>query len=264
MKIINSYCTKSDCYKVGKKITVKGLMLHSVGCSQPDGKVFINNWNKPGVNACPHAVLDANGNVYQALPWERRGWHGGGSSNDTHIGVEMTEPNTIKYVGGATWVETADGKNTKKHVLATYKTAVELFAKLCKTYKLDPLKDGVIISHSEGHKRGIATNHGDVEHLWKKHGLTMDGFRKDVKAKMGEASKPKATPAKTKETKVKVSITNLCIRTGPGTDHSKTGNHTGIGVFTITDTQAGKGSSKGWGKLKSGAGWISLDFTEKV
>ena len=64
--------------------------------------------------------------------------------------------------------------------------------------------------------------------------------------------------------KVKVSINNLCIRKGPGTNYAKTGKHTGVGVFTITETKAGKGSNKGWGKLKSETGWISLDFTEKV
>jgi hypothetical protein len=72
-------------------------------------------------------------------------------------------------------------------VKRTYESAVELFAYLCKEYNLDPLADGVIISHKEGHSRGIATDHGDPEHLWKGVGLsyTMDGFRADVKAKMG-------------------------------------------------------------------------------
>ena len=54
-------------------------------------------------------------------------------------------------------------------------------------YKLDPLGDGVIVSHKEGHKRGIASNHGDPEHLWKQLGMgyTMDTFRKAVKNAMG-------------------------------------------------------------------------------
>ena len=97
------------------------------------------------------------------------------------IGVEMTEPATIKYAGGASWVETGDGENTKNHVLAAYRYAVELFAYLCQQFGLDPMADGVVISHSEGCKRGIASNHGDVEHLWSKFGLTMAQFRKDIK-----------------------------------------------------------------------------------
>lgn len=64
----------------------------------------------------------------------------------------------------------------------TYDTAVELFAFLCKQFELDPLADGVIISHKEGHKRGIASDHVDPHHLWDglQSGYTMDGFRKDV------------------------------------------------------------------------------------
>ena len=63
---------------------------------------------------------------------------------------------------------------------------------------------------------------------------------------------------------VRVKIRDLNIRTGPGTDHAKTGQYTGIGVFTIVEVADGKGSDTGWGRLKSGAGWCSLDFCEKV
>lgn len=59
--------------------------------------------------------------------------------------------------------------------------------------------------------------------------------------------------------KVKVTTDHLNIRTGPGTDFSKTGKFTGIGVFTITEVREGQGSVSGWGRLKSGAGWICLD-----
>ena len=63
---------------------------------------------------------------------------------------------------------------------------------------------------------------------------------------------------------VKVSISDLNIRKGPGTDYAKTGKFTGKGVFTIVEVQSGQGSSAGWGRLKSGAGWISLDYAEKT
>ena len=64
--------------------------------------------------------------------------------------------------------------------------------------------------------------------------------------------------------KVKVDILDLRIRTGAGTDYAKTGEYTGKGVFTITEVKAGKGSTAGWGKLKSGAGWISLDYATRL
>ena len=63
---------------------------------------------------------------------------------------------------------------------------------------------------------------------------------------------------------VKVSIPDLNIRKGPGTNYAKTGKYTGAGVFTIVEESAGTGSSKGWGRLKSGAGWVALDYCQKL
>ena len=65
----------NPCYKAGKKITVKGLMLHSVGCPQPRASVFIGNWNRADFDStCVHAFIDGNdGTVYQTLPWNHRG-----------------------------------------------------------------------------------------------------------------------------------------------------------------------------------------------
>lgn len=63
---------------------------------------------------------------------------------------------------------------------------------------------------------------------------------------------------------VKIGITNLNIRKGPGANYDRTGMFTGKGIFTITEVKNGNGSNSGWGRLKSGAGWISLDFTERV
>mgnify|MGYP001085087023 CR=1 FL=1 len=63
---------------------------------------------------------------------------------------------------------------------------------------------------------------------------------------------------------VQVSISDLNIRKGPGTDYAKTGKFTGKGVFTIMEVKSGQGSTAGWGRLKSGAGWISLDYTSKI
>ena len=191
MKLVESILTKNPCYTAGRKITVKGLMLHSVGCPQPRASVFINSWNSASYgNACVHGFIDANdGTVYQTLPWNHRGWHcasgSKGSGNNTHIGVEMCEPACIKYTSGSSFT-CSDKATARACAERTYKAAVELFAYLCKMYGLNPLADGVVISHREGHARGIASNHGDPEHLWNGLGMgyTMDTFRKAVQAEM--------------------------------------------------------------------------------
>ena len=186
MKITKKILTKNPCYKAGKTIKVKGLMLHSVGCSQPSAMAFIESWNTANAEVCVHGFIDGNtGEVYQTLPWDRRGWHCGGTANGTHIGIEMCEPDCIKYSGGAKFT-CSDKTKAKTIVERTYKSAVELFAHLCNEHNLNPLSDGVILGHNEGYKRGLASNHADPEHLWKGLNLpyTMDGFRKDVKAAM--------------------------------------------------------------------------------
>lgn len=185
-----NYLTKNRCFLSGRTITVKGLMLHSTGCPQPKASAFISSWNNTGASVCVHAFIDGNtGKVYQTLPWNYRGWHCGkgnrGSGNDTHIGIEMCEPSCIRYKNGSSFICTNTAL-AKASVKRTYEAAVSLFAGLCRDFHLNPLDDGVIVSHREGHSRGIASNHGDPEHLWKQlgTGYTMDGFRKAVKAAM--------------------------------------------------------------------------------
>ena len=178
MDIIEAFATKNRCYQVATPLTPHGIMLHSVGCAQPSAAVFARSFNQyqpGGQSVCVHAFAQADGTVYQTLPWEMRGWHCGGSANSTHIGVEMTEPSA-----GMTYAEAAE------QIAGTYNTAVELFAALCKQYGLDPAQDGVIIGHAEGHRRGVASNHADPELLWRQYGMgyTMDGFRADVAATM--------------------------------------------------------------------------------
>lgn len=63
---------------------------------------------------------------------------------------------------------------------------------------------------------------------------------------------------------VRVGVDDLNIRKGAGTNTAKTGKYTGKGVFTVVEVRSGKGSDKGWGKLKSGTGWISLDYATKI
>ena len=174
---------ENACYKAGGKIAPKGVMVHSTGANNPFLKRYVgpddgllgknlygNHWNqeKPdGRQVCVHGFIGklADGNIatYQTLPWNHRGWHAGGAANDTHIGFEICE----------------DGLTDASYFNAVYKEAVELCVYLCKQYGLSE-KD--IICHSEGHKLGVASIHGDVMHWFRKHGKSMDTFRADVKS----------------------------------------------------------------------------------
>lgn len=188
MRLRRQYLTKNDCDKEGRTITPKGVMVHSTGSNNPavcryvpgDDEIgtnrYGNHWNRSGLDKCVHAFIGkfADGGIgtVQTMPWNRRGWHAGkgsrGSANNTHIGFEICE----YYLTDAAYFH------------AVYREAVELTAMLCREYGLDPLADGVVICHSEGYERGIASNHGDVMHWLPKHGKTMDDFRADVAREM--------------------------------------------------------------------------------
>ena len=71
------------------------------------------------------------------------------------------------------------------------------------------------------------------------------------------------TSPKKEKFKVRVTINDLNIRAGAGTNYPVVGV-TGKGVFTIVETSPGQGSVKGWGKLLSGKGWISLDYCTRL
>lgn len=175
--------TENACYKAGRKITVKGIMVHSTGANNPWLKRYVgpddgllgqnqhnNHWNTyhpGGREVCVHGFIgklaDGSVAVYQTLPWDHRGWHAGGSANNTHIGFEICE----------------DGLADASYFAKVYQEAVELCAYLCKLYGLT---EQDILCHSEGYKQGIASNHGDVMHWFPKHGKSMDTFRAAVKA----------------------------------------------------------------------------------
>ena len=283
MNLVQSIMTNNPCYTGGvRRKRTLGLMLHSVGCPQPSAKVFINNWHKSTYkNACVHGFIDANdGTAYQTLPWDWRGWHGyhgnKGSANDDYIGVEMCEPACIKYTGGANFT-CSDLNTARACATRTYNTAVELFAMLCKQFGLNPLADGAIISHKEGCARGIASNHGDPEHIWIQLGLpyTMDTFRQAVSKAMSGVAVSSATsittttPAVTNTSnsgvpfKVRVTAVVLNIRRGPGTNYGTNGAIRDQGIYTITELSNGPGANQ-WGKLKSGVGWVSMDYCKRI
>ncbi len=186
MELHTCFFTKSDCYLRGEKISPKGVMVHSTGANDPWLKRYVqpddgllgknpngNDWNRPGLDVCVHAFIgkkqDGSIATYQVLPWAHRGWHAGGAANNTHISFEICE----------------DGLNDRQYYEAVYREAAELTAYLCRQYRLDPLRDGVVIDHAEGYRRGIASNHGNVGHWFPKFGKTMEDFRYYVNLLMG-------------------------------------------------------------------------------
>ena len=148
----------------------------------------------------------------------------------------------------------AIGQNSRKVANGSglwFVKATNMTAVLCECAFIDNKTDVQIIDTTAEQKAfGIAYAKAILEYL----GI----------AYKSESAKPVQEQPASNAFKVKVSIPNLNIRKGPGTNYAKTGKFTGIGEFTIVETAKGTGSNAGWGKLKSGAGWISLDHAKRV
>ena len=269
-EITSSIMTGSACYKAGRTITPRGIMVHSTATPGVMADKLRSAWNSAAATAAVHGIID-DSQTLQTLPWTCRSWHAGNgtsgkSANDTHISFEICEPVECHLLpeewvaiyrgnsknpawavkrlqmelqargydpkgvdgsfgpgceaavkayqadaglavdgscGPATRAELAkrtgsylayDPKTTESYFQAVWSRAVSLCAKLCKDYGLDPMAD--ILCHSEGYRRGIASNHADVEHWFPKHGRSMDDFRREVKEKMeGKTEVPWYTEA---------------------------------------------------------------------
>lgn len=253
LHLIQAPATENPCYRQGRTIAVRGLMLHSVGCAQESGAVFAEVWNQPEAEVLVHAVIEPGGTVYQLADWNLRCWHCGGSGNNDLIGIEMTEPNELRYTSGTefTW-----SGNAREDAISNYNTAVSLFANLCFRFDLDPMTD--ICSHDEGGKSGYASGHEDPEHLWDGLGLnlTMDTFRQDVRKKMDGVYRDR-TVKETVGASGTVTADALNIRSGPGTDHAVLGLLPQGEQVTAHDLCEAEG--KTWGRLWSG-GWICMNY----
>ncbi|MCD8225683.1 MAG: N-acetylmuramoyl-L-alanine amidase [Clostridiales bacterium] len=191
-------------------------------------------------------------------------WHSGGRERSTKGGSLYGVAKNANSIG----IEVCSTNSTGKVLPANDKTwsftdavvdkAVELTRYLMGKYSVDA--DHVIRHYDVTGKLcpgiiGWNADSGD-ESRWK-------AFRAAIVSGAADAS----DSAGTGEFQVKVNISNLNIRTGPGTEYAKTGEYTGKGVFTIVKTSAGNGSAAGWGLLKayqSGQnGWIALDYAER-
>ena len=182
--IKQAIATSSDRYKSSARLKPVGIVLHSVGTPQPNAEVFVRMWQSGNSPYFTHYVLDDT-DIYQIMPHDRPLWHIGSPGNSKWLGIEMCEPNTIKYTSGASFTMT-DPAKAKAFVKACYENAVWLLAKICQEYGWNP--HTAILTHNEVSTKKLSnTNHVDPEHLWKGTGMpyTLQTLRSDVAAAMG-------------------------------------------------------------------------------
>lgn len=202
-------------------------------------------YNTKGGASCNYAI-GHDGSIGMGVEEKDRSWCTSSRSNDNRaITIEVASDTKPPY------------KVTDK----AYKALIDLLVDICKRNNIKELKweaNKSLIGQTDKQNmtvhRWFANKDCPGEYLYSRHGQIASEVNARLKINKEKTFEPY---------QVEVKITTLNIRKGPGTNYARTGKFTGKGVFTIVAESKGTGSDKGWGKLKSGAGWISLDFATK-
>ena len=187
MVITEALCTGNSRYKAREIFTPKGVVLHSIGTPQPRAEVLQRYWQNNGSPYVVHYMVD-DAKILHCMPDNYKCWHVCSPGNNLWIGIEMGEPDTIKYTSGATFT-VSNLTAAQSYVKAAYKNAVELIAYLCKKYGWDP--NTAVHTHYEVTTNKLsATDHVDPQHLWNGLGMgySILTLRRDVAAAMNISS----------------------------------------------------------------------------
>lgn len=162
MEIKTRYWTANDSRYNGRKCTREGIMVHSTATPGVMAADWHDRWNKGGIGKSVHFFVD-DVSIWNYMETDRRSAHCGGEGNDTHVSIEICEPRN----------------RDEGFFEAVWNNAVWLVKHLCAEFGLTAEN---VISHSEGKKLGIASNHGDPEVFFAQYNKTMDDFRSEVLA----------------------------------------------------------------------------------
>ena len=164
----------------------RGVMIHSTGANNPYLRRYVplpeepinsNNWNQfrpGGRQVCVHGFVgkyqDGTVGYIQTLPYDMRGWHAGGSANNDYIGIEVCE----------------DALSDETYFRNCMAVLGHVVGRICFDWNICPRDGGRILCHADGYKSGIASNHADIYHWFKKFNYTMEDFINEVESQMYE------------------------------------------------------------------------------
>lgn len=211
-------------------------------------------------------VVGKDGSIGLSVDEKDRSWCSSNGTNDNRaITIEVASDTTHPYAVTA----------------KAYAALLDLVTDICKRNGIKKLVWSTNKNDRVNHRNGCnMTVHRDFankacpgEYLYSRHGEIAAEVNRRLQGASNGGGVVVTPPAAEKPTGgttgatvtpylVRVKITNLNIRKGPGTNYGAT-SYIQPGIYTIVAESTGKGAAK-WGKLKSGAGWISLDYATKA
>lgn len=220
--------------------TVNYIVMHYTGNSKDNAKNNANYFATGSRKASAHFFVDDT-NIYQSVELRDIAWHCGTSGSYYHKACRNSN---------AFGIEMCCTAGNYKVSQKTIENGAYLCAYLCKRLGIsaDQVDTYVLRHYDVTHKSCPAQMAGSSNEEWK-------AFKEAVKNILttGAASNKVATPYL-----VKITANTLNVRKGPSTEYEKVTTVKNGEIYTIVQEQ------NKWGKLKSGIGWISLAYTEKV
>lgn len=196
-------------------------------------------------------VVGYDGSIGLCVEEKDRSWCSSNSHNDNRaITIEVASDTTAPY----------------KVTDAAYKALINLLVDICQRNNIKQLRwkgdkslIGQVGQQNMTVHRWFANKSCPGDYLYNLHGQIASEVNQKL---VGGTVHTDTTSTAFSPYQIKVTSTTLRIRKGPGTNTKNLG-YIKPGVYTIVSEATGTGATK-WGKLKSGAGWISLDYAKKV
>lgn len=233
---------------VNRKYNIDTITIHCVV-----GQVTVERlgeiFSDPNRNASSNYGVGKDGRIGMYVEEKDRSWCSSNASND-HRAV------TIEVA--------SDSKHPYAVTDDAYKALIKLVADICKrngkkkilwfgnkakTLAYSPKPDEMVMTVH----RWFANKSCPGDYLYNRHGQ----IAAEVNKLLNNAEVEKKPVDTFKSYLVKVSK-RTPIKTGPGYSYGSTGKYAQVGVYTIVEEKSG------WGKLKSGIGWISLDQVTRL
>ena len=221
-----------------KKITIH----HAAGILT--GAQIANIFKVPRRCASSNYAIGKDGEIVGIVPEENRAWTSGSRWNDEQaITIEVSN---------------CTGKPDWKISEASMASLIELCADICRRYCIVPYFDGTKNASMTFHYMFQATEcpgpyiKNNIKNIIAMINNELCLQQKPVEPITSDLEED------TKGTRVKVTCDCLNIRKYPDAKSQRTGKITDHGVYTIIE------ENNGWGKLKSGLGWIYLKYTKKI
>lgn len=267
-KLISKYNFTAD-----NTSRIKYIVIHYVG-AVGSAKANCEYFAAANRGASAHYFVDHNGDIYQSVEDANQAWHCGCTPTNglTYKHPECRNKNSIaielccRTTGSSSSVDSSWYFED-----ATVLSAIELTKELMAKYNIPA--DHVIRHYDVNGKVCPAPYvYNKGKHTWDEFKAAISGEHKVVSGNQNQQTSQKnsvleANLKRTVPFLVKVTIDDLNIRKGPGTNYDiLDGKCTGKGTFTIVEVQEGKGASEGWGLLKSYQtnrnGWVSLNYAK--